>query len=134
MSELISVNDIKLLDFGNFTSEKKLKESMEFMGDQYNIKTYNEVTRLEKNDLMIYESVPGTEVSNFLDDIEKISFRVKGNGNTSIILAVEENKEFKFSIDGIEYENNSLLAQGKLNVNVDLNEDWVEIEVNKYDK
>ena len=51
------------LSFGDYTLVEKAKLSdFEHDGDLYKIKTFYEITKLEKNGLLVYESVPGTAV------------------------------------------------------------------------
>ena len=73
--ELIFVNEDKL-NFGNFELDKKAKkEDFEFRGDLYKIKTFKDITKLEKNGLFLYESEPGSRVSDFI--LNKLGFRGK---------------------------------------------------------
>ena len=52
------------LSFGNHTlAEKAKKEDFEHGGDLYKVKTYATMTKLEKNGMFVYESVPGTSVN-----------------------------------------------------------------------
>ena len=51
------------ISFGNHKLAKKAKvEDYEHAGDLLKVKTYNEMTKLEKNGMFLYESVPGTSV------------------------------------------------------------------------
>ena len=64
ISELIRVEDEVYLSFGDYTlSEKKKVSDYPFEGNFFKVKTYKESTRLEQNDLLVYESVPGTAES-----------------------------------------------------------------------
>jgi len=58
VSDLINVQEDSL-EFGNYElGSKTKKDGFEFQGDIYKIKTFNEITKLEKNGLFVYESVP----------------------------------------------------------------------------
>lgn len=47
------------ISFGNHKLAKKAKvEDYEHAGDLLKVKTYNEMTKLEKNGMFLYESVP----------------------------------------------------------------------------
>lgn len=47
------------IDFGNYKLGSKAKlEGFSFEGDVYKIKTFKEITKLERNGLFAYESVP----------------------------------------------------------------------------
>ena len=54
------------LSFGNHKLAEKAKvEDFENAGDLYKVKTSHTMTKLEKNGMFTYESVPGTSVGNF---------------------------------------------------------------------
>ena len=59
VEELIRVENENGLSFGDYTLNAKKKVSdFEFHGDMYKVKTYRDITKLEKNELFVYESVP----------------------------------------------------------------------------
>ena len=59
VKDLITVTDDHALNFGDYTLTQKTKKAdFMFEGDLYKIKTYNTITKLEKNGMMVYESVP----------------------------------------------------------------------------
>ena len=89
-------------------------------GDLYKIKTFKEITKLEKNGSFVYESVPGTKVEGFLADEKKVSFLVEGNDHTQITLDLEEEKEYRVLVDNINLGNVSTNIGGKLVISVDL--------------
>ena len=76
ISELIRVEDEVYLSFGDYTlSEKKKVSDYPFEGNFFKVKTYKESTRLEQNDLLVYESVPGTAVHRLTEtEGQKIIF------------------------------------------------------------
>ena len=54
------------ISFGNHALAHKAKlEDYEHGGDLYKVKTYATMTKLEKNGMFLYESVPGTSVNQF---------------------------------------------------------------------
>ena len=60
INDLINIESDSL-DFGNYElATKTKKDGIEYKGDIYKIKTFNEITKLEKNGMFVYESVPGT--------------------------------------------------------------------------
>ena len=66
VNELIRSEQDGTLSFGNYLLDTKSKLSdIEHGGDMYKVKTYNEITKLEKNGSFVYESVPGTAVNIF---------------------------------------------------------------------
>ena len=66
------------ISFGNHKLAKKAKvEDYEHAGDLLKVKTYNEMTKLEKNGMFLYESVPGTSVLEFKESdnsVESVSY------------------------------------------------------------
>ena len=77
VTELIRTEGDGSLSFGNHTlTAKSKKEGFEFGGDQYKVKTYQEITKLEKNGMFVYESVPGTSVEHFMENENGVSFLV----------------------------------------------------------
>lgn len=67
------------LSFGDYTLASKTKlDGFEFQGDLYKVKTFKEITKLEKNGMFVYESVPGTAVEHFKMTEDVLSFEVSG--------------------------------------------------------
>ena len=66
VSELIRIEDDGTISFGNYMLAAKSKlQDFEFQGDLYKVKTFGEITKLERNGMFVYESVPGTAVNHF---------------------------------------------------------------------
>ncbi|MBO5177859.1 MAG: endosialidase [Lachnospiraceae bacterium] len=121
MADLIFVCENGGLGFGDYNLAEKAKLSdYPHQGDLYKIKTFKEITKLEKNGSFVYESVPGTKVESFLADEKKVSFLVEGNDHTQITLDLEEEKEYRVLVDGINLGNMSTNIGGKLVISVDL--------------
>ena len=78
VEEMIRKEDDGSLSFGNYLLDSKTKKSdFEYQGDMYKVKTFREITKLEKNGLFVYESVPGSAVTNYVDDGNDVSFVVE---------------------------------------------------------
>ena len=121
MADLIKVCENGGLGFGDYTLAEKSKLSdFPHLGDLYKIKTFAEITKLEKNGSFVYESVPGTKVTEFLAGEHKVSFSVEGNDHTQITLDLEEEKEYRVLVDGINLGNMTTNIGGKLVISVDL--------------
>ncbi len=121
MAELIRVSENGGLGFGDYTLAEKSKLSdFPHQGDLYKVKTFNEITKLERNGSFVYESVPGTKVEGFKEEERKISFSVEGNDHTQITLDLEEEKEYRVLVDGINLGNMATNIGGKLVISVDL--------------
>lgn len=121
IEELIREEADNTLSFGNYSLDKKSKVS-DFLhnGDLYKVKTFKEITKLEKNGLFVYESVPGTTVLN-LDITDKgASFTVEGPEDVQVTLELEEEKEYKIFIDGTNVGKMKTNLGGKLVLSVEL--------------
>ena len=69
VEQLIRREDNGSLSFGNYLLQTKTKKSdFEYEGDLYKVKTFQEITKLEKNGIFVYESVPGSTVTDFTAD------------------------------------------------------------------
>ena len=65
IKELIRKESDNTISFGDYTLDKKTKlDNFEYQGDLYKVKTFGEITKLEKNGSFVYESVPGTAVEH----------------------------------------------------------------------
>ena len=77
VKELLRAEADGTLSFGDYTLESKTKlEGFEHQGDIYKVKTFAEITKLERNGMFVYESVPGTAVENFRASEAEITFQV----------------------------------------------------------
>ena len=55
VKELLRVEEDGTLSFGDYTLDKKTKlEDVEFQGDLYKVKTFAEITKLERNGMFLY--------------------------------------------------------------------------------
>ena len=121
MADLIRVAEDGSIGFGDYTLAEKSKLSdFPHMGDLYKVKTFKEITKLEKNGSFVYESVPGTKVESFKAEERKLSFNVEGEGNTQITLDLEEEKEYRVMVDGTNLGKMTTNVGGKLVISVDL--------------
>lgn len=121
------------ISFGDYTLETKSKLSdFEHNGDLYKVKTYNEITKLEKNGLFIYESVPGTAVYHMEITEREVSFFVSGSEDAQITLELEPEKDYKILIDDTNVGKMKTNLGGKLVLSVELTtEKEVQIKVIK---
>lgn len=131
VEELIRKETDGTLSFGNFELATKSKLSdFEYEGDLYKIKTFGEITKLEKNGVFLYESVPGTTVTNMKNNAEGMNFKVEGKEDAQIILGLEPEKEYKVTINGKDSGEMKTNLGGKLDISVELNGgEAVEISV-----
>ncbi|MCI6017914.1 MAG: endosialidase [Clostridiales bacterium] len=121
------------LSFGNYKLDTKSKVSdFEHMGDSYKVKTFKEITKLERNDLFVYESVPGTVVLDFKARGDEVSFKVEGYEDTQITLGLEPGVEYKIMIDGIVSGMEKTNLGGKFVFSAELNDTPKEIKVCRF--
>ena len=119
IKELIRTEEDNTLSFGNYDLPTKGKVSdYVFDGDVYKVKTFHDITRLEKNETFAYESTPGTVVTDYKETEDTLSFIVNGFQDTQIIVAVEDDTEYQVSDAVIEnYETN---LSGKIVISLEL--------------
>ncbi len=121
------------ISFGDYTLETKSKKSdFEYNGDIYKVKTFFEITKLEKNGLFLYESVPGTAVYHLSVTEKEVSFLVSGKEDAQITLELEAEKDYKILIDDTNVGKMKTNLGGKLVLSVELSpEKQVQIKVIK---
>lgn len=121
------------LNFGNYDLDSKTKlDGFEFKGDKYKIKTFKEITKLERNGSFVYESVPGTVVHDFNSNENSVEFKVEGLEDSQITLELEAGQEYVIIIDGNSSGSVKTNLGGKLNLSVELNPGQIsEIKIEK---
>lgn len=123
IEELIRKDEEGTLSFGNFLLETKTKKSdFQYEGATYKIKTFKEITKLEKNGTLVYESVPGSVVTGFRGNSEVVEFEVEALGDISFTLEMEPSTEYKLVVDGVSAGRIPTNVGGKLNASLSLNE------------
>ncbi len=123
VADLIQKEDNGSLSFGNYQLEAKTKKSdFEYEGDLYKVKTFSEITKLEKNGLFVYESVPGSTVTNYVDNGTEVSFYVEAAKDLSFTLELEPSQEYQVELDGATLGTMKTNLGGKLNVSIALDE------------
>ena len=121
VKELIRVEADGSISFGDYELAVKTKlKDFNHQGDLYKVKTFQEITKLERNDLFVYESVPGTAVENFLVSADSVEFKVSGPEDTQITLGMEEDTEYVTQVDGHESDRIKTSRGGKLVLSVEL--------------
>lgn len=121
INELIRKEAAGGISFGNYELDKKSKLSdFEYNGDLYKVKTYRDITKLEKNECFVYESVPGTTVFDMLTAEKGMIFHVEGQKNTQITVEMEADSEYKVLIDDMAIGHMKTNLGGKLSFSADL--------------
>lgn len=121
IDEPIREEETGALSFGNFAlATKTKKDGFQYQGDSYKIKTFREITKLERNGMFVYESVPGTVVHDFRATDKAVNFVVEGEEDSQITLELEAEKEYKIHIDKVYVGKMKTNLGGKLNLSVEL--------------
>ena len=121
VSELIRREEDGAISFGDHTLAAKTKlEDFEVDGNLYKVKTFKELTKLERDEMFVYESEPGTSVNNFRVAPDGVSFTVSGNEDAMITLGLKEDCEYSVTVDGRDVGRIKTNLGGKLNISVEL--------------
>ncbi len=121
VKDLIRVEKDGSISFGNYELPEKAKLSdFEYKGDLYKVKTYREITKLERNGMFVYESVPGTAVHNFTVSGSKITFDVEGSEDAQITIQMEEDREYEVFVNDISTGSERTNLSGKLVISVEM--------------
>lgn len=111
IQELIRKENDGTLSFGNYKLDAKSKVAdFEHEGDLYKVKTYRKITKLERNGMFVYESVPGTAVFHMEQKENELYFQVTGDDTARITLELEAEKEYEI------FKNEALLGKMKTNL------------------
>ena len=123
VKELLRAGADGNLSFGDYTLKSKTKlDGFEFQGDIYKVKTFAEITKVEKNGMFVYESVPGTAVNGLMVTDSGMTFEVEGPEDAQITLELEEQTEYKVLVDNVDAGHMKTNLGGKLSLSVELNE------------
>lgn len=124
VKELLRAENDGTLSFGDYTLPAKMKkDNFEFEGDIYKVKTFAEITKLEKNGMFVYESVPGSTVENFKETDAEVVFTVSAPEDVQFTLELEPESEYEVLIDGESAGKMNTNLSGKLSVSVELSAD-----------
>ena len=121
VKELLRAENDGTLSFGDYTLGSKTKlDGFEFQGDIYNVKTFSEITKLEKNEMFVYESVPGTAVTNFNASEQVVTFSVSAMQDVQFTLELEADTEYVVYLDDVNVGDMKTNLSGKLSVSAEL--------------
>lgn len=95
-------------------------DNFEHDGDLYKVKTFREITKLERNGMFVYESVPGTAVTELSVTEDGMTFQVEGTEDAEITLGLEEEKDYQVSVEGVSAGQMKTNLGGKLTISVEL--------------
>ncbi len=121
IEELLRLEENGAISFGNHKLEQKAKiEDVEYAGDLLKVKTYREITKLERNGMFVYESVPGTSVENFIETPVAVEFSVEGDVDAQLTIGLQEDQEYEIYISDAKVGEMSTGLSGKLSISVEL--------------
>ena len=124
VNELLRSESDGSLSFGNYKLDTKSKLSdFEHLGDTYKVKTFNEITKLERNGSFVFESVPGTAVNNFKATEGGVEFKVEGAEDAQITLELEEGSSYDIKVNGKDAGCMKTNMGGKLVLSVEFNDE-----------
>ena len=133
ISELIRSEANGTISFGDYTLGAKSKlDNFEHAGDLYKVKTFREITKLERNGIFVYESVPGTAVNNFNATDTSVTFSVEGKEDAQITLGLEEGVSYDIRINDKDAGTMAANMGGKLVLSVEFDgEKPVKVDIKK---
>lgn len=133
VKELIRTEDNGTISFGDYELAQKSKLSdYAHQGDMYKVKTFQEITKLERNGMFVYESVPGTSVFGLAQDGSSMGFTVEGAEDAQITVGLEADAEYEIFINGANTGKMKTNLGGKLSFSVELgNAATVEVKIVK---
>ena len=133
VKELIRAEADGSISFGDYELASKTKlQDFNHQGDLYKVKTFKEITKLERNDLFVYESVPGTSVEHIQATADSVEFQVEGPEDAQITLGMEDDTEYLTLVDGVSTGAIKTGLGGKLVLSVELgNKESVSVKVVK---
>ena len=118
VEELLRAESDGTISFGNHMLAAKAKlEDYEHGGNLYKVKTFKELTKLEKNGMFAYESEPGTSVNGFSETENGVTFKVEGSEDAQITVGLEEDTVY---VNGANVGEMKTNLSGKLNISVEL--------------
>ncbi len=133
VKELIRTEADGTISFGDYELESKTKKSdFAYEGDLYKVKTFRELTRLEKNEMFVYESEPGTAVSHLKETADGMSFTVEGPEDAQITVEGEPDVEYSLYINGQLRDTLKSNVGGKISFSVELGDvPSVDVKINR---
>lgn len=132
VKELLRTEEDGRLSFGDYTLASKTKlDNFEFEGDLYKVKTFSEITKLEKNGMFVYESV-GKCGENFKLTDTEVVFQISAPEDVQFTLELEPESEYEVLLDGVSAGKMTTNLSGKLSVSVEISEgEAVDVKVEK---
>lgn len=121
VEELIRSEAGGAISFGNHKLAQKAKvEDFQHEGDLLKVKTFRDITKLEKNGMFLYESVPGTSVRDYTEKESGVEFVVEGDEDAQITIGLDDDTEYEVFVGGKSMGTMTTGLGGKLSLSVEL--------------
>ncbi|WP_026511179.1 MULTISPECIES: hypothetical protein [unclassified Butyrivibrio] len=132
VEQLLRAESDGTISFGNYELPEKNKlDNFKHEGNILKVKTFKDITKLEQNEMFLYESVPGTTVTHFRESDSGVAFEVEGPGDAQITVGLEENAEYHVLVDGKNIGPMKTGVGGKLSLSVPLGTAPSKVEIHK---
>lgn len=120
------------LNFGNYEVKEKIKiNDFGHEGAMYNLRSYSEANRLEKNNELLLETIPGSFVYDFVQDESNCKFGIKSNAsNVQITLGLLPEVSYELAING-KSEHIKANIGGKVSFSVEILPEGSSVVVSK---
>lgn len=121
VEELLRSEESGAISFGNHKLDHKEKvEDFRHGGDLLKVKTFRDMTKLEKNGMFLYESVPGTSVRDYIERESGVEFTVEGDEDAQITIGLDDDTEYEVFVGGKSTGIMTTGLGGKLSLSVEL--------------
>ena len=122
VKELLRAEENGSISVGDYSLEAKTKlADFKYQDSVYKVKTFKEITRLEKNGGVVYESVPGSAVHDYRETERQVVFTVEAADDIHITLELEPEKEYKVYVDDTNIGRMKSNLGGKIDFSIELN-------------
>lgn len=122
VKELLRAEENGSISFGDYSLEAKTKlADFKYQDSVYKVKTFKEITRLEKNGGVVYESVPGSAVHDYRETERQVVFTVEAADDIHITLELEPEKEYKVYVNDTNIGRMKSNLGGKIDFSIELN-------------
>ena len=122
VKELLRAGEYGSISSGDYSLEAKTKlADFKYQDSVYKVKTFKEITRLEKNGGVVYESVPGSAVHDYRETERQVVFTVEAADDIHITLELEPEKEYKVYVDDTNIGRMKSNLGGKIDFSIELN-------------
>jgi len=120
------------LSFGDYLSSDKRKVTdFELDGNLYNVKTHKLLTRLEKNNGLLLETVPGSTIHGLEVSNDATEFLIEGLENSQITMELEGATDYKIYVDSVQVGLTTSSKSGKISFSLELCDEPKKVEIVK---